>query len=203
MYPRNAATPPRIAIGAVIQTSDGAVQSAGVTVVVRPEGGTETGSAGVVSYGVSSSVVYYAPTQAETNYTAFVVTAYKTGCVPVSVTVVTSAASVAGQAALQTATQASIDAIEADTNDLQTNQGAWATAVGFATPTNITAGTITTVTNLTNLPAGVQTSIDTVQAIAAGTVTGAGTATEVFVGTNATVTVTADSSGNRSAVVVT
>ena len=29
---------------------------------------------------------------------------------------------------------------------------AWITATGFATPTNITAGTITTVTNLTNLP---------------------------------------------------
>jgi hypothetical protein len=53
------------------------------------------------------------------------------------------------------------------------------------------------------LDSATQASIDTVQAIAAGTVTGAGTATEVFVGTNATVTVTADSSGNRSAVVVT
>ena len=100
MYPRNAAAPPRIAIGAVIQTSDGAVQSAGVTVVVRPEGGAETGSAGVVSYGASSSVVYYAPTQAETNYTAFVVTAYKTGCVPVSVTVVTSANSTSGKSSV-------------------------------------------------------------------------------------------------------
>jgi hypothetical protein len=30
---------------------------------------------------------------------------------------------------------------------------AWITATGFATPTNITGGTITTVTNLTNLPA--------------------------------------------------
>lgn len=38
-----------------------------------------------------------------------------------------------------------LTAIEADTNELQTNQGAWATATGFATPTNITAGTITTI----------------------------------------------------------
>ena len=37
-------------------------------------------------------------------------------------------------------------------------------ATGFATPTNITAGTITTVTNLTNLPAGVQTSITNIEA---------------------------------------
>ena len=39
MYPRNATTPPRIAIGAVVQISDGAVQSTGVSVVVRAEGG--------------------------------------------------------------------------------------------------------------------------------------------------------------------
>ncbi|MCK5606582.1 hypothetical protein KAR91_32070, partial [Candidatus Pacearchaeota archaeon] len=40
---------------------------------------------------------------------------------------------------------ADINAILADTNELQGNQGDWATATGFATPTNITAGTITTV----------------------------------------------------------
>lgn len=40
----------------------------------------------------------------------------------------------------------------ADTGELQANQGNWLTATGFATPTNITAGTITTVTNLTNAP---------------------------------------------------
>jgi len=39
--------------------------------------------------------------------------------------------------------------IVADTDELQTNQGNWITATGFATPTNITAGTITTVTTLT------------------------------------------------------
>jgi hypothetical protein len=33
---------------------------------------------------------------------------------------------------------ASITSILADTNELQTNQGAWATATGFATPTNVT-----------------------------------------------------------------
>jgi len=47
---------------------------------------------------------------------------------------------------------ASIALILADTADLQANQGNWLTATGFATPTNITAGTITTVTNLTNAP---------------------------------------------------
>lgn len=108
MYPRNAATPPRIAIGAVVQISDGAVQSSGVSVVVRPEGGSETAGGGTVSYGASSNVVYYAPTQAETNYTAFVVTAYKTGCVPVSVTVVTTAESTAGKVSLGSSQTANI-----------------------------------------------------------------------------------------------
>jgi hypothetical protein len=97
MYPRNAASPPRIAIGAVVQISDGAVQSSGVSVVVRPEGGNETAGGGTISYGGSSNVVYYVPTQAETNYTAFVVTAYKSGCVPVSVTVVTTESTTAGR----------------------------------------------------------------------------------------------------------
>lgn len=97
MYPRNAATPPRIAIGAVVQISDGAVQTSGVSVAVRAEGGSETAGGGTVSYGASSGIVYYAPTQAETNYTAFVVVAYKTGCIPVSQTVITTANATAGR----------------------------------------------------------------------------------------------------------
>jgi hypothetical protein len=45
--------------------------------------------------------------------------------------------------------------------------------------------------------------INRIEAVATGTVTGAGTSTEVFVGPSATLTITVDSSGNRSAVVVT
>jgi hypothetical protein len=60
--------------------------------------------------------------------------------------------------------------------------GSWATATGFATPTNITAGTITTVTNLTNAPttgdltATMKTSVTTAATAAtptAAAVTGA------------------------------
>lgn len=69
-----------------------------MSVVVRAEGGSETAGGGTISYGGSSNIVYYAPTQAETNYTAFVVVAYKTGCIPVSQTVVTSASATAGYA---------------------------------------------------------------------------------------------------------
>jgi hypothetical protein len=44
--------------------------------------------------------------------------------------------------------------------------------------------------------------IDKIEAATSGTVTGAGTSTEVFVGPSATLTITVDASGNRSAVEV-
>lgn len=95
MYPRNAASPERISIGAVVQISDGAVQSSGVTVRIIPFGGSEADGAGTPAYS-TDGVVLYTPTQAETNYTSFVLIAKKTGCIPASVTVVTSASNVAG-----------------------------------------------------------------------------------------------------------
>jgi hypothetical protein len=112
MYPRNNATPPRIAIGAVVQIADGAVQSSGVSVVVRPEGGAESAGAGTIAYSAASGVVYYTPTQAETDYTAFCVIAYKADCIPAQVTVVTTASSTAGAVELDSAVGAQITAIE-------------------------------------------------------------------------------------------
>jgi hypothetical protein len=97
MYPRNAASPERISIGPVIQISDGAVQTSGVTVRVLPFGGSEADGGGTTAYS-TDGVVVYTPTQAETNYTSFVLIAKKTGCIPASVTVVTSASNVAGHA---------------------------------------------------------------------------------------------------------
>lgn len=99
MYPRNAASPERIAIGAVVQISDGAVQTSGCTVTVRGQGGAEAGSAGTIAYG-ASGIVYYTPTQGETDFTSFVVIASKTGCIPVSQTIITSASATPGHAGL-------------------------------------------------------------------------------------------------------
>ena len=96
MYPRAATVPPRIAVGAVIDSTTGAVQTTGVLIAVRGEGQSEAAGLGTTAYGPSTGVVYYSPTTAETNYTAFVVTAYKAGCLPMSVTVVTSASTIAG-----------------------------------------------------------------------------------------------------------
>jgi hypothetical protein len=96
MYPRNAASPERISIGPVVQISDGAVQTSGVTVRVLPFGGSEADGGGTVAYS-TDGVVVYTPTQAETNYTSFVLIAKKTGCIPASVTVVTSESTVSGR----------------------------------------------------------------------------------------------------------
>jgi hypothetical protein len=101
MYPRNAASPERVSIGAVVQISDGAVQSSGVTVRVLPFGGSEADGGGTTAYS-TDGVVVYTPTQAETNYTSFVLIAKKTGCIPASVTVVTSESSVSGRVYVQT-----------------------------------------------------------------------------------------------------
>lgn len=141
-YPRNAASPERIAIGAVVQISDGAVQTSGVAVKVIPFGSTEASGTGTVAYS-ADGVVLYTPVQAETNYTSFVLVASKSGCIPAATTVVTSASATAGKVVVSgldadsitssvvaasavteiqngLATQTSVDAIQADTNDIQT-----------------------------------------------------------------------------------
>ncbi len=101
MYPRNAASPQRIAIGAVVQISDGAVQTSGVTVRVLPFGGSESDGGGTTAYS-TDGVVVYTPTQAETNYTSFVLIAKKASCIPASVTVVTSESAVSGRVYVDT-----------------------------------------------------------------------------------------------------
>jgi hypothetical protein len=45
----------------------------------------------------TDGIVLYTPTQAETNYTSFVLIAKKTSCIPVALTVVTTASAVSGR----------------------------------------------------------------------------------------------------------
>ena len=127
MYPRNAASPERIAVGAVVNITTGAVQTSGVSISVRGQGGTSGAGGGTIAY--DNGIVEYTPLQAETNYTSFVVIAYASGCIPVSQTIVTSASATAGYAG--------------------TDQSV------IANPTasvNLSGTTVGTVTNLTNLP---------------------------------------------------
>lgn len=95
MYPKNAASPEPIAIGAVVQISDGAVQTSGCTVRIKPIGVAEGDGGGTTAYS-TDGIVLYTPTQAETNYTSFILIAKKTGCIPVSITVVTTATATPG-----------------------------------------------------------------------------------------------------------
>jgi len=67
-----------------------------VTVRVKAVGVDEADGGGTTAYS-TDGIVIYTPTQAETNYTSFVLIAKKTGCIPASVTVVTSESTVSGR----------------------------------------------------------------------------------------------------------
>ena len=99
MYPRNASSPERIAIGQVILISDGTIQTSGVSITVRGQGGAEGAGVGTTAYGADGTV-YYTPTQAETNYTSFVVIAYKASCFSATQTIITTASSTPGNVVL-------------------------------------------------------------------------------------------------------
>lgn len=157
------------------------MQTSGCTVRIKPIGVAEGDGGGTTAYS-TDGIVLYTPTQAETNYTSFILIAKKTGCIPVSVTVVTTSSVTPGTVLLApvTHTSATIPTVTTTTTatNVTTVNGLAAGVItaasiatgaidadalatdavteiqsGLATPTNITAGTITTTTNLTNLPA--------------------------------------------------
>lgn len=97
-YPRNAATPPIVVVGVVVQISDGAVQTTGASVRVKTGTGAWGAGAGTLACDTTSGVWTYAPTQGETNDEAFHVAVYKSACIPAGVTVITSASATAGYA---------------------------------------------------------------------------------------------------------
>lgn len=95
-YPRNAASPPSIAVGEIYQLSDGANQTSGVSVRVKIGTGSFAAGGGTLTCDTTSGTWYYTPTQAETNADTFIVTIYKASCTTASVTVPTSASATAG-----------------------------------------------------------------------------------------------------------
>lgn len=199
MYPRNAASPPRIAIGPVVQISDGAVQTSGCTVRVLEQGGTEGDGGGTTAYS-TDGVVLYTPTQAETDQSQFILIAKKTGCIPASITVPTSASAVAGYAGLDwatinaptttqnlsgTSTKAVEPTVAGRTLDISAGGEAGVDWANVGTPgstvslsattvaTVTTTTTATTATNLTNLPS-IPANWLTAAGIAAGALDGKG-----------------------------
>jgi hypothetical protein len=99
MYPRNNASPERIAIGQVILIANGTAAT-GVTITTRGQGGAETPGDNSAVYGADNTI-YYTPSQAETNFTSFTIIASKASCISSSMTVITSAASTPGQVDLK------------------------------------------------------------------------------------------------------
>lgn len=89
-YPRNAADPPEIGLGSLFQISDNSLVAADALVTVKPDGAAEAAGEGTLTYLSTSGAWVYAPTQAETDYSSFVVTLYKSGCTRNSVTVPTT-----------------------------------------------------------------------------------------------------------------
>lgn len=105
--------------------------------------------------------------------------------------------------------------VEIDTSNSTGDSGFWATGSSYSVRL-VTAKTVATYSvsglligefsiqlQTAVLDSATALKINRIEAVATGTVTGAGTSTEVFVGPSATLTITVDSSGNRSAVVVT
>lgn len=177
MYPRNNISPPTIDLGEIVLKSDGTQQTTGVSARVKIGTGSWDVAAGTLVCDATSGIWTYTPTQAETNADFFLVAAYKSNCTSISKTIITTGSATSGRALLssETHTGAIIPTVTTITNRVSANTDQWngvgvtgmpmptyIQPTGFlaatfpaiiASPTNITAGTITTVTNLTNLPA--------------------------------------------------
>lgn len=96
MYPRNASSPPSIAIGAIYLLADGTQVTAGASVRVKTGTGSWAAGGGTLSCDSTSGTWEYVPTQAETNAASFMIAVYKTGCTQATITVVTTASDTAG-----------------------------------------------------------------------------------------------------------
>jgi hypothetical protein len=159
MYARNNASPRPITIGAVVQISDGAVQTTGVSVKVRKDTGAWGAGAGTLA--VEEGIWSYTPTQGETDCDALQVIIYKTSCIPNSMEVVFTDAAEFGQVVLAgvTHTNAVIPTVSSVTNRVTANTDQWdgVAVTGMPMPTYtqptgfLTAAFPTTVASPTNI----------------------------------------------------
>jgi len=95
-YPRNAASPPIVAVGAIYLLADGTIQTTGASVRVKTGTGAWGSGSGTLACDSTSGIWTYAPTQAETDAESFVVGVYKASSTSAQVTVATSASATAG-----------------------------------------------------------------------------------------------------------
>jgi len=95
-YPRNAASPPAIAVGVIYLLADGTIQTTGASARVKTGSGAWGAAAGTLACDTTSGVWTYTPTQAETDAESFLVAIYKASSTAAQVTVATSASATAG-----------------------------------------------------------------------------------------------------------
>jgi len=112
MYPRNAASPPTVAVGSIYLIADGTIQTSGASVRVLTAGGAWGAGAGTLSYDTTSGCIYYTPSQGETNGEWFIVAVYKASCTSASVTVITSTEAVAGQVSVPNTQKVDVETIK-------------------------------------------------------------------------------------------
>lgn len=158
----------------MITIADGSNFTGSVTVDVTIDGGTQSAGGGTVTH-EGKGYHTYTPTQAETNGDHVAFTFSGSGALTRTIDVYTNfpqstdndvkisnipnttefnartilSANYATAANLAIV-DSNVDAILADTNELQSNQGDWLTATGFSTfnPATDTVATVTTVTNM-------------------------------------------------------
>jgi len=99
-YPRNAASPPAIAVGVIYLLADGTIQTTGASARVKTGSGAWGAAAGTLACDATSGVWTYAPTQGETDAESFLVAIYKASSTAAQVTVATSASATAGYSGL-------------------------------------------------------------------------------------------------------
>jgi hypothetical protein len=95
-YPRNAASPPVIAVGAIYLLADGTIQTTGASARVKTGSGAWGAAAGTLACDSTSGVWTYTPAQTETDAESFLVAVYKSASTTAQVTVATSASATAG-----------------------------------------------------------------------------------------------------------
>lgn len=100
MYPKNASSPPAIAVGAIYLLADGTQVTSGASVRVKTGTGSWGAGGGTLSCDSTSGTWEYTPTQAETNAASFMVAVYKAACTQATITVVTTASDTAGYGGL-------------------------------------------------------------------------------------------------------
>lgn len=118
MYPKNAASPERIAVGAIYLLADGTIQTTGASVRVMPQGGAAGAGTGTLDVDATSGIWHYTPAQSETNYTSFMVMVYKASCTSACATVVTTASTTPGTTRVDSITDDAITAASINTGAL-------------------------------------------------------------------------------------